>query len=140
LIEKRIQIYDEISPLLNRLLCYFTYVGDWQKHTPKEIIEVKRTLDHKVFINRYLMEPEFFGSYQAFVHALFEMFNGPGEDARLRTLVSSGDGDRSKHPQWDKAWTKCFSTNNVATKRDVRELYERVMQTQQNGIKISNPE
>lgn len=36
LTEKRIQIYEKVSPLLNRLYCYFIYIGDWQAHSPKD--------------------------------------------------------------------------------------------------------
>lgn len=34
IIEKRIQVYDEVAPQLNDLLCFFTLVGGWKDLTP----------------------------------------------------------------------------------------------------------
>lgn len=44
-VEKRLYVYQELVPLLNDLLCYFTYVGNWKTHNPASIIELKRKLD-----------------------------------------------------------------------------------------------
>ena len=39
LIEKRLSIYDDLAPLFNDVLCYFTYVGAWRDIDPTKIIE-----------------------------------------------------------------------------------------------------
>lgn len=135
--EKRIQIYEEVSPLLNRLFCYFNYVGDWQTHSPKDIVATKRKLDHKIHVNRYLLEEDVFDAYHKFIHVLFEHYTSAGEDAKLKTLIVSPDGDRSKSPsfQWADEWKNCFSSRDIAPKKVVFELYNRVMQAQRDGIK-----
>ncbi|MBB3974875.1 hypothetical protein GGQ64_000051 [Rhizobium azooxidifex] len=130
--EKRIQIYDEISPLLNRLFCYFTYVGDWQHHTPNDIIITKRNLDHNVYVNRYLLEPNVFDSYQVFINALFQHYTGAGEDAKLKTRF--GDRRSSPHFPWSDEWAHCFDTRDVAPLNVVHKLYEDVMKAQREGI------
>lgn len=132
LTEKRIQLYDEISPLLNRLFCYFTYVGDWQKHSPLDIIEAKRNLDHKVFVNRYLLEGDVFDAYQSFIHALFEHYTGIGEDAKLKTSYR----DRRASPSftWDQDWNQRFVSVGIASEKLVLDLYEQVMKAQRKGI------
>lgn len=38
LIEKRLSIYDELAPLFNDLLCYFTYVGGWRDLNPPDVV------------------------------------------------------------------------------------------------------
>jgi hypothetical protein len=50
-IEKRIDVYDKLAPMLNDLYCYFYYVGNWKELTPIRIIETKRKLD-KTFYTR----------------------------------------------------------------------------------------
>lgn len=35
IIEKRIELYDRLSPLLNRLLCFYTWIGYWRDISPK---------------------------------------------------------------------------------------------------------
>lgn len=137
LTEKRIQIYEKISPLLNRLFCYFMYVGDWQSHSPKAIIATKRELDHEIHVNKYLLESDVFEAYQKFVGALFELYNGAGEDAKIKTAVVSSDGDRRRSPsfKWDDAFSQCFSNRHIASKADLVKLYDEVMKAQRKGIK-----
>lgn len=137
LTEKRIQIYEKISPSLNRLFCYFNYVGDWQSHSPKAIIATKRELDHDMHVNKYLLEPEVFEAYQTFIDGLFEHYTGAGEDAKLKTLIVSIDGDRRKSPSfaWDSAFEHCFNQHDVAQKATVATLYDAVMKAQRSGIK-----
>jgi hypothetical protein len=48
LVEKRLSIYDDIAPLLNDNLCYFTYVGTWKTKTPPEVIASKRKLGYPI--------------------------------------------------------------------------------------------
>jgi hypothetical protein len=137
LTEKRIQIYEKISPLLNRLYCYFIYVGDWKSHSPRAIIQTKRDLDHEIHVNRFLLEPEVFTAYEEFIGILFALYNGPGTDAKIKTRVLSHDGDRqqSPHYQWERAFDDCFETSDVAPKARVTDLYEKVMRAQRSGIK-----
>lgn len=132
LTEKRIQIYDEVSPLLNRLYCYYTYVGDWQKHSPAEILETKRVLDLKIYVNKYLLEPEVFKAYQEFIDLLFEHFTGMGQNAKLRTSFQ----DRTSSPTvtWQPAWASCFSSSKPASLPHVTKAYENVMLAQRKGI------
>ncbi|UVC10192.1 hypothetical protein IHQ71_06185 [Rhizobium sp. TH2] len=130
--EKRIQIYDEVSPLLNKLLCYYTWVGDWQRHTPQQIIDTKRSLDQKIYVNKYLLEPDVFDRYQEFMEELFDHYSGIGEDAKLRT--SYLDRRTSTAYKWDDEWKHSFVPNDIANENTVRKLYEAVMLAQRNGI------
>lgn len=136
LIEKRIEIYDKISPMLNRLFCYFHWVGDWKENSPVDIIKTKRSLDHTVYIYKYLLDPEFFTTYVHFMDALFTTYNSAGEDARLRTMIAGIDGDRSKLSSWEPKFATCFDLTDIAPLSEISKRYERVMQAQRKGILI----
>lgn len=136
LIEKRIEIYDSISPMMNRLFCYFHWVGDWKEYSPSDIIRTKRSLDHTVYIYKYLLDPEFFDTYTRFMDALFTTYNGIGEDARLRTEIAGIDGDRSKLPSWEPEFSACFDLSDITPLSEIAKRYERVMQAQRKGILI----
>jgi hypothetical protein len=131
LIEKRLDIYDRIAPLLNRLLCFYTWVGDWKEISPDDVIHTKRELDKTLHIYRHLFDDGVYFAYQDFVHVLFETHAGAGLDAKIRSLIESPDGDRARHGShtWDPAWTLRFSTTHVADRADVRRLYLRLMDT-----------
>ncbi len=137
LTEKRIEIYETISPLLNRLYCYFVFVGDWQTHSPKEIIQTKRCLDHEVHVNKFLLEPEVFSAYMSFMDALFDTYTGVGKDARLKTAIVSPHGDRRSSPsfEWKDEFRECFNSRDVAPADRIGRLYETVMMAQRVGIK-----
>lgn len=139
LIEKRIEIYDEISPELNDLFCYFMWIGEWQKKSPVEIVAAKRSLDRKVHIYRFLLLPEFFRAYEQFMAVVFSTYNGAGEDARLRTDIGGPDGDRrtSPHFKWLPEWDRRFDVENIATKDQLSRAYLAVMKAQQSGIDLA---
>src|SRR3954468_11754522 len=54
-VAKPLAIDDELAPLLNKLLCFYTYVGDWKELTPPDIIQTKRTVDKVFYINQYIL-------------------------------------------------------------------------------------
>ncbi len=134
LIEKRIEVYDKVSPLLNRLFCYFHWIGDWKEYTPVEIIKAKRSLDHTIYIYKYLLEPDFFEAYLKFTRGLFSMYNGAGEDARLRTAIRNEEGDRAKLDGWERSFEACFDPDNALPLKEIARLYEDVMNAQKKGI------
>jgi hypothetical protein len=51
IVERRIRAYDELAPALNRLFCFFAYVGSWKEAKPPEIVGLKRSLDEKAHIS-----------------------------------------------------------------------------------------
>lgn len=130
LIEKRLAIYDEIAPRLNKLLCFFTWIGYWKTVSPAEAIQAKRELDRTVNIYRHVFEPEVYHAYQAYIEALFETYTGAGQDARLRALIFGPDGDRRSDCgyTWDEDWAACFSEpGRAAGKPEVRARYKALM-------------
>lgn len=129
LIEKRLVVYDTIAPSLNRLLCFYSWLGEWKEISPEDVIKAKRELDKTVNIYRHLFDNNVYENYQSFIHTLFETYSGPGHDARIRSQIRGPDGDRTTHCAftWNQAWNSKFSSDNVAEKAEVRNGYYKLM-------------
>ena len=125
LIEKRLSVYDDLAPLLNELLCYFTYIGGWRDLDPPAVVALKRVVDKKIHLASPLFSQEFFTACMAFQELCFETYVGWGRDALLRT---SFQRRREGRPDdWKKEWEACFSTR-VVDSESVRSAYHRVME------------
>ena len=129
-IEKRIDVYDKLAPMLNDLYCYFYYVGNWKELTPIQIIEIKRNLDKTFYIYAALFSPEFSKLYFTFIHLCFETYVGPGKNARLRTYIANQTDNRKKvsAAKWDDTWDEMFSeSHEVTPTQEIRAGYEALM-------------
>ena len=129
-IEKRISIYDEMAPLLNDLYCYFTFVGHWKELTPPEVVAIKRKLDKNIYINAPLFSADFRTAHFGFIHRCFETYVGPGLDAKLRTPISTQDGDRPRAAPggWKDSWDSMFSDLTEWSSRvEIEEAYANLM-------------
>jgi hypothetical protein len=125
LIEKRLAIYDEIAPLLNDVLCYFTFVGSWKDMKPTEVVALKRLLDKKIHLAAPLLSPEFYKEATEFIDLCFETYTAWGQDAKLRTQPERRR--EATRQSWDSAWDALF-TANCSDPREIRAAYQDVMQ------------
>jgi hypothetical protein len=124
-ITRRLNIFGDVGPKLNRLLCFATFVGGWKEIEPKHIIALKRALDETMYANRLLFSDELFAAYQRFMATLFAMFATVDADAPLRAPISHpGLGDRRKLSWWDRELEAYFSTDDPASLADIRQAYE----------------
>ncbi len=124
LVDKRLAIYDQLAPLLNDVLCYFTYVGCWRDLTPPDVVTLKRSIDKKIHLAAPLFSPAFFEACQAFQALCFETHTGWGNAARLRTsLQRRKDGLGTV---WQEQWDACFS-KEAPDSAEVAAAYQRVM-------------
>lgn len=126
LIEKRLTVYDDLAPLLNDLLCFFTYVGAWKEMDPPTAVALKRKVDKKIHLAAPLFSPGFFAVCMAFQNLCFETYAGWGVDARLRTQFK-----RRKDvwgTKWDTdAWEQLFS-DEASDPQAIRAAYREVME------------
>jgi hypothetical protein len=111
LIEKRLSVYDDLVPDLNRLLCYFTYVGEWRDVSPKDIVKLKRQIDRKTHLNAPLFSSDFHASIEKFLHHCFQTYNDWGHDAKLKT--SFGRRKESAPQFWQPEWEQCFAIEDT---------------------------
>ena len=75
-LEKRLLIYDRVVPLLNDLLCYHCYIGNWKEISAKKIIENKRTLDKEINVYASLFSNGLLPKYERFIRLYFEINTG----------------------------------------------------------------
>lgn len=124
LIEKRLQIYDQIAPLLNDLLCYFTFIGSWKDVSPSQIVKLKRELDKKIYIAAPLFSPSFLSSCNHFMELCYETYTGWGQDAKLKTPYERRK--KAKGSKWKSSWNNMFS-DNPSDPTEIKKAYQDVM-------------
>jgi hypothetical protein len=137
LIEKRISVFDEMAPLLNDLLCYFTYIGGgWRELSPPKVVALKRQLDKIAYTNGPLFSKQFLDKYNTFIRLCFKEYAGWGNEPKLRTHTN-----RRKQlagNSWDPAWDKCFTAGleDIPDERKVRDAYADFMSGFSRGLGI----
>ncbi len=127
-ITRRLEIFGEVAPKLNRLLCFATFVGRWKETEPIAAIGLKRQIDEIMYANRVLFSDELFEAYREFMAALFAMYATTGADAHLRAPIDSKWGDRRKLRWWNPAMEGLFSVDQAGSMDDIQAAYERLSQ------------
>jgi hypothetical protein len=143
ILEKRIEIYDNVIFMLNDIYCFHCYIGNWKELSPVEIIEDKRKLDK--IMNSYapLFKNELLDDYNAFIEECFTTFSGWGNDAQIKSLYAK----REKYNKtWEKTWSKMFNCENINTDNDEnqsiikkRERYKILMNSFKLNLDILQP-
>jgi hypothetical protein len=125
LVTRRMDIFDQLAPGLNQLLCFATFVGGWKEIQPRQAIATKRQLDESMYANKVLFSDELFAAYHQFMTTLFAMYATTDADAHLRAPVKSQWGDRRHLPWWDEAsMASLFSSGNPASTEDIQAAYD----------------
>jgi len=137
LIEKRLLIYDDLAPLLNDLLCFFTYVGAWKEIEPPAAVSLKRAVDKKVHLAAPLFSPRFFEACMNFQNVCFAAYSGWGIDARLQTRFENFKGVWGE--RWDANWEKLFTEKAPDNRQAVRAAYRDVMEAFASDLGVLSP-
>jgi hypothetical protein len=58
LVTRRMDIFSQLAPGLNQLLCFATFVGGWKEIQPRQAIAIKRRLDEIMYANKVLFSDE----------------------------------------------------------------------------------
>jgi hypothetical protein len=129
-VTRRLDIFADLAPGLNQLLCFATFVGGWKEIEPGQAIAIKRKLDETMYANRVLFSPELFAAYHHFMTTLFAMYATTGADAPLRAPVESVWGDRRKLPWWnEQAMPILFAAAGQASSiEDIQAAYDELSQ------------
>lgn len=127
LIERRLDVYDAMAPLLNDLYCFFRLRGHFRDITPPDVVAIKRDLDKRFHVNRFLFEASFADRYESFIEACFLTFTGFGQPAKLRAVAARHEQER--RASWQAEWQDFFAPPEDATPERVVELrYEELME------------
>jgi hypothetical protein len=125
LVENRLEIYSDLAPYFNDLLCYFTFIGGWKELDPPSVISLKRVLDKKIHLAAPLFSDEFLSCCTQFQSLCFETYNAWGFDARLRTF--SGPREAVLAEKWDPNWSNLFADNDTTAPDEIQNAYKNVM-------------
>lgn len=88
IIEKRLLVYDKVVPILNDLLCFHCYVGNWKELTANDIIAYKRILDKELNVYSPLFSKAVMEKYEYFIAKYYQTNTGWGNDAKIMSLYS----------------------------------------------------
>ncbi|HVQ09801.1 MAG TPA: hypothetical protein VMS43_15335 [Allosphingosinicella sp.] len=127
LIRKRLEIYDDLAPRLNDLLCVFLCIGRFRSLPPEAVIAHKRELDRMIKVYGMLFSRELRARYDRFIKLAFVAFaGGAGRPALIAANV-----DRLKvewGPGWQDAWASGFVAAASAPKpAEIRARYDALM-------------
>lgn len=126
---KRLDIFGQLAPGLNQLLCFATFVGGWKEIQPQQAIAIKRRLDETMYANRVLFSEPLFAAYHHFMAMLFAMYASTDADAHLRAPIKSKWGDRRNMPWWDEAsMAGLFSAGDPASLDDIQAAHDQLAQ------------
>lgn len=135
IIEKRIAFYDKVVPLINDLLCFYTYVGRWKELTPEDIIQIKRELDREFYIYAPLFPAKIFDKYAAMIRLCFKMHSGWGESAKLLSLF-----DKRKEAfgeKWSLDWDKLFLPNEMKSPQLLQTSYNELVKSLADSLGLN---
>ncbi len=106
----RSEIYKTVGGDLNDIYAYLAFIGAWKEMTPLDIIAKKRAVDKAMYVYGPFFSEELFRTYQTFMEEAFAPYQGPGLDARIRSAIETGDGNRRVHGrEWRAEWEDAFT-------------------------------
>jgi hypothetical protein len=123
-VTRRVELFTQVAPKLNQLLCFATFVGRWKEIRPEQATALKRDLDETMYSNRVLFSDELFTAYHAFMTTLFDMYASTDADAPLRAEIATALGNRRNLAWWENSMTDCFSITNSSTIGEVLAAYD----------------
>jgi hypothetical protein len=124
-VTRRLDIFAQLAPGLNQLLCFATFVGGWKEIEPRQAIATKRQLDETMYANRVLFSDQLFAAYHQFMTNLFAMYATTGADALLRAPIESKWGDRRKLSWWDESMVGLFAAT-AASLDDIQAAHDQL--------------
>jgi len=122
IIEKRIELYEQIGKDLNDIFVFLMQVGHWKNLPPQDIIEKKRHLDQIMYSNRPYWDANCFSHFSAFMKIGFESWTGIGEDAKIRTNTHKFEVLDS----WQDTWKQYYS-DKPSSPTEIKQSYQQLM-------------
>lgn len=139
-IQRRLDIFQQVAPKLNRLLCFAVFVGSWKEVTPADAIRLKREADEIMYVNRVLFSPELFDAYLAFTGTLFASYARRGGNALLRVAIESPLGNRCHLDWWDDAMASDFATTQISRLDEVQAAHDALSERFRRDLYITRQE
>lgn len=132
----RSDIYKSIGGDLNDIYSYLAFVGGWKGLSPLDIIDKKRAVDKAMYTYKPFFSAELFQTYETFMNEAFQAYGGAGKDARIRSDIDTGDGDRRVHGRkWEDVWENYFTKER--NKRAQRDAYDKFLKQLAHDLKLT---
>jgi hypothetical protein len=136
LIERRLELYNDMAPSLNDMYCFFALVGDFKAITPARAVALKRDLDKSFQVNQYLFSQRFASAYQGFIGKCFAPYSG-GVGHAARILASPHRQRSERADTWREEWVAYFADESRATPIQlVQDAYQRLMEQFARELKV----
>jgi hypothetical protein len=139
-IQRRLDVFREVAPKLNRLLCFAVFVGRWKEVTPADAVQLKREADEIMYVNRVLFSPELFDAYQTFIRTLFELYGRTDGNAPLRVVIECPLGNRRNLDWWHDEMEQEFATTGVPSFDEVFQTYEALSERFRRDLYVTREE
>lgn len=136
-VERRLEIYQELAPRLNDIYCFSMGVGHFSSITPADAIDRKREADRLFHTNAPLLTQAFQESYANFINTCFRHFAGVGKPAQLRTNMDLQRAQRGA--DWEPSWEPMFSSE-WSSSEDIAAAYDAVMDRFAGEVGVRRPE
>jgi len=136
LIEKRIEIFDQIGPKLNDMFSFFSYTGNWKELTPVDILRLKRELDMEINIKTALFSDELITKYTSFMTLCFVSHSGWEDEERIKSLYELR---QLNNLEWSREWIPLFDTNNVVEATTLKERYNELIASFKKEMILQTP-
>jgi hypothetical protein len=108
LLNARFEYYERLAPQLNTLMCYMTFIGDWTRHSPADVIALKRSLDRQFYCALPLFSDPVGEAYRAFMNSCFQTFNAWGKEPLIVSNAYRRRAAWSGGAEWDDRWDEMF--------------------------------
>jgi hypothetical protein len=126
-VTRRLDIFAQLAPGLNQLLCFATFVGSWKEIQPRQAIAIKRQLDETMYANKVLFSDQLFAAYYQFMTTLFATYAATDADAHLRAPIKTQWGDRRNMPWWDEdSLASLFSQARATSIDSIQAAYDQL--------------
>jgi hypothetical protein len=133
IVEKRMEVFDRMAPMLNDIYCFYCYVGNWKEIAPPELLSYKRDLDKEMNIYASLFSEDLSTKFRNFMLLCFVSSSGWEHDEKIKSLVEL----RREHCEgWDEDWIKYFDTNNVVEAVQIKERYDKLIESFKSDLVV----
>lgn len=127
IIEKRLEVYGELAPLLNDLYVFFMLVGHFAHISPPAALARKRACDRIFFVHAPLFGEPFRRAYERFIDSCFLHFTRVGQPAQLKSRAALQRDERGG--KWDDSWDAMFVPDDASPRDQIHALYWELMET-----------
>ena len=137
-VARRHEIFQEVAPKLNQLLCFMAFVGRWKEITPSDVLSLKRDVDEVMYTNRLLFSDTLFATYQAFMARYFAMYANIDGDALIRARISFDLGDRRNLHWWSASMVDMFAQDQVCEPGEAQLCYDQLSAAFREDLYVTN--